>query len=90
MHNHDGFREQNEYRFAFGTGRSVFYSDHVDENAARTAIRASANEARVSLSDPRTTRLRYNAARRSRTENDFGTEGSEVRILSPITKSQKH
>jgi hypothetical protein len=30
MHKHDGFREQHEYRIAFGTRRDVFDFEHID------------------------------------------------------------
>jgi hypothetical protein len=30
MHKHDGFREQHEYRFAFGTRRNVFDFEHIE------------------------------------------------------------
>ncbi|MQA31682.1 MAG: hypothetical protein GEU82_17920 [Luteitalea sp.] len=34
MHKHDGFREQHEYRIAFGTRRDVFDFEHIDYQLA--------------------------------------------------------
>ena len=39
MHKHEGFREQHEYRFAFGTKRDVFDFEHFDYELVREGVR---------------------------------------------------
>lgn len=38
MHKHGGFREQHEYRIAFGTKRNVFDFEHIDYHLIREGI----------------------------------------------------